>query len=119
MIRFTPDVIERVERGDEITATQIVEQQLRIEPIVVGADGTPDVAGLPNGATHILFHEEHSNMADLRQVSLKGSVSEGRFFEIHRSGSLASGSAGTFAQISQLRMMARSARSNRHKIRSW
>jgi hypothetical protein len=119
VIRFTPDVVEHVERGDEITATQIVEQQLRIEPIVVGSDGSPDVAGLPNGAAHILFHEEHRNMADLRQVSLRGSVSEGRFFETHRSGSLASGSAGTCAQVGQLRMMARSARNNKDRIRSW
>ena len=119
VIRITPDSIERVEGGDEITATQLVNGKLRIEPILVEADGTPAVADLHDGAAQILFHEEHEKMADLRQVSLRGSVSEGRFLEIHRSGSLAPSPTGACAQLGELRSMARSARRNRDKISSW
>jgi hypothetical protein len=119
VIRFAPDSVERIEGGDEITATQLVDGQLRIEPINVRDDGMPDVEDLLDGAAQILFHEEHANMSDLRQVSLRGSITEGRFIEIHRGGSLAPRATGTLAQIGELRSMARSARRNKEKIRSW
>lgn len=119
VIQFTPESIERFEGDDKITATQLVNGQLRIEPILVQADGTPIVTDLQDGTTQILFHEEHKNMADLRQLSLRGSVSNGRFHEINRSGSLDPSPAGVRAQIGELRSMARSARRNNDKISSW
>jgi hypothetical protein len=119
VVRFTPECIERVEGGDEITATQLVNGRLRIEPIHVEADGMPVVVDLNDGAVQILIHEEHENMADLRQASLRGSVSDGRFVEIHRSGSLAPGPTGIRSDIAELMSMARSAKRNREKIRSW
>ena len=119
VIRFLPEQVTPVGQGDSVTATQIVDGRLRIEPIALEPSGAPNVARLDDGCAHILVHQEHRKMADLRQLSIRGSVVSGRFEETARNGSLMPSPTGVSAQISQLRLLAASAKRNKALIRYW
>lgn len=119
VIRFLPEQVTRVGRGDSVTATQMVDSHLRVTPIALEPSGAPIATRLDDGPTHVLVHQEHRNMADLRQLSIRGSVVSGRFEETARNGSLMPGPTGMSSQISQLRSLASSAKRNKALIRSW
>ena len=119
VIQLRPDTVKLRSGSDRATATQLVGDALSIVPIIVDQNGQPLVEGLANGPTAVLIHEEHQAMADLRQLSLRGVVSEGAFVESRRTGSLERGRAGTVAQFCELQTMARDAKKNRETIRAW
>ena len=120
VIRFRPEAVESVDGGDAVTATRLTDDgRLRIDPVAVDASGAPDLRALPDGPVAVLFHEEHRDMADLRQLSVRGVVRGGGFVEDRRTGSMEPAPTGTVAQITQLRALARSAKRNRDTIRSW
>ncbi len=119
VIRFRPEVVELVDGGDSVTATQIVHERLRIRPLLVDDKGDLAVTSLAEGPANVLFHEEHGEMSDLRQQSRRGFVSRGVFVEERRTGSLSPGPTGTIAQLSELRALARSAKHNRPTIKEW
>ena len=119
VIRFRPDAAECV-GDDAVTATRLVDDgRLRIDPVDVDGAGAPVVTSMPDGPISMLFHEEHGDMADLRQVSVRGVVRAGGFVEQRRSGSMDPAPTGTVAQLGQLRSLARSAKRNRDTIRAW
>ena len=119
MIRFRPEQVTTVGQDDSVTAARIVDGHPQIAPIELEASGAPNVTQLDDGPTHVLVHREYRKMADLRQVSIRGSVVSGRFLETARNGSLTPSPTGVRAQISQLRSLASSAKRNRPVIRSW
>lgn len=119
VIRFRPETVESVGGSDRITATQLLDGRLRIHPISFGDSDVPEVADLNDGPVQLLVHEEYKHMADVRQLSIRGVIDQGRFVEVHRSGSMDPSPTGTIAQISQLRSLARLARRSREVINSW
>ena len=58
-------------------------------------------------------------MADLRQISIRGIVSDGKFVETGRSGTLEANSATPLSQVKQLKTMASLAKKNRDLVNSW
>ena len=119
IIRFKPDSIHEIAGGDSHTATQLVNGQLRISPINFLPDEAPDSSKLEEGDVQLLIHEEHDRMADLRQISIRGIVSDGEFVETGRSGSLEANSATPLSQVKQLKTMASLAKKNRDLVNSW
>ena len=71
------------------------------------------------GPACVLFHEEDDQMADLRQLALHGTVSDGVFRVERRAGCLAPGRPSTLGQLKALRLLARQARSKRPAFERW
>jgi hypothetical protein len=119
VIAFRPDHAEPVPGDDRVTATWPTADGIRIEPLTATPDELSGAATVTEGPIHILFHEEHDRMKDLRQLAIRGTVSAGRFVEESRRGSLDAGRATAWAQLRELRTLTRAARRNRERIRAW
>jgi hypothetical protein len=78
----------------------------------------PVPAGV-EGPACVLFHEEDDKMADLRQIALHGTVSDGVFRVERRVGSLTAASRSALGQLKTLRSLARQARGKRPVFERW
>jgi hypothetical protein len=102
--------------SDRITVT-LLDAGL---PRIVSLDPATDVLGdeIPvpaarTGAACLLVHDEDPGMADLRQLTLHGTVRDGTFRVERRSGSLVPTHPGPLDQLRSLRALGRAARKNR------
>ena len=94
----------------------------RVAPVVTDFDVDSDLFRLddvPDGPVVILVHQESEDMADLRQLSLIGSVRDGYCSVTSRVGSLAPRPSTSRAQLATIRSMAKRARANRDLIADW
>jgi hypothetical protein len=110
------------EGADRVTLTVISDGLPSIRTLDPSADAFADELPVPagvEGPACVLFHEEDERMADLRQLALHGTVSDGVFRVERRVGSLASGRPSTLGQLKALRSLARQARSKRPAFESW
>jgi hypothetical protein len=104
-----------VEGTDRVTLTFISDgpEILTLDPSADAfASEFPVPAGV-EGPACVLFHEEDDQMADLRQIALHGTVSDGVFRVERRVGSLAPASLSALGQLKTLRSLARQARRKR------
>jgi hypothetical protein len=85
---------------------------LAVDEIPVGAD-------TPEGPACLLVHDEDEDMADLRQLTLRGHVRGGVLHVGSRHGSLEPGGTSTLDQLRSLRRLRSAARANRPLIRTW
>jgi hypothetical protein len=95
-------------------------------PRMVALDPATDVSGddipvstAPEGAACLLVHDEDPRMADLRQLTLHGTIRDGIFRVHRRTGSLKPVHLGTLDQLRSLRTLGRAARENRPKLACW
>jgi hypothetical protein len=108
--------------ADRVTLTVISDGLPNIHTLDPSADAFADELPVPAGAEGpacVLFHEEDDEMADLRQLALHGTISDGVFRVERRVGSLASGHPSALGQLKTLRSLARQARSKRPAFERW
>jgi hypothetical protein len=123
LIDFEPATIEPAQGGDRVTVASLDhEGRLLITPLAAEVtEATDDIttSGVTDGPAVVLVHEEHDDMADLRQLALAGMVRRGVFTVSSRRGSLAPTPTGTRAQLPAIRSMAKLARANRGLVSDW
>lgn len=110
--------------SDRVTATIADVDGPRIVPLdqvdgisaaAVGA--TVKLGGdVPDGRVCVLVHEERDDFAELLQLTLSGTVTDGYLTVAQRTGTLEPSKAGMVAQLRQLRALGRSARQSRSDI---
>ena len=109
--------------SDRITVTFLGDAGLpRIVPLDPAADVSGDEIPVPaarDGAACLLVHDEDAGMADLRQLTLHGTVLDGTFRVQRRTGSLDPAHPGTLDQLRSLRALGRAARKNRPVLARW
>ena len=107
-----------------MTATVVDGQGPRILPLP-GADGIEGATvgsqvrlgpAVPDGVACVLVHDELHDFADLLQLTLTGTVTDGLLTVARRAGTLEPSRAGTVAQLRQLRALGRSARRSKAEI---
>ena len=123
VIALDPAVPRSTPGSDRVTLTTVDGDGFpRIDLLTGGVDldaGSLDVPGVDDGPAVLLVHEEHADMADLRQLTLTGEVRDGRFAVTGRRGSLAPGPTSVRAQVAVVRRMHRLARANRDRLSGW
>lgn len=108
--------------SDRITLTVIDGDGLRIVPLDPATDTSASEIPVPidiDGAACVLAHDEDPQMSDLRQLSLRGHIADGRFHVEHRNGSLSPTNPSTLDQLRTVRFLARQARQNRALFECW
>jgi hypothetical protein len=108
--------------ADRVTLTVISDGLPNIRTLDPSADALADELPVPadiEGPACVLFHEEDDQMADLRQLALHGTASDGMFRVERRAGSLAFGRPSALGQLKTLRLLARQARSKRPAFERW
>jgi len=111
-----------VEGADRVTLTVIGDGLPGILALDPSADPLADEFPVPagvEGPACVLFHQEDDQMADLRQLALHGTVSDGIFRVERRVGSLAPASPSALGQFKTLRSLARQARTKRAVFERW
>ena len=111
-----------VEGADRVTLTVTGDGLPSILTLDPSADALADELPVPTdvgGPACVLFHEEDDQMADLRQLALHGTVSDGVFRVERRAGSLAPTSRSSLGQLKTLRSLARQARRKRPVFERW
>jgi len=116
--------IEDVDGSDQATITTLIDGRPQIRPLRSGSvDASEKVIdigdGIPDGPAFVLLHDEDDDMAELRQVTIRGTVVDGRIHVERRSGSLEPSHPGTIAQLRSLRALSRAATANRSEIANW
>ena len=125
VIDLDPGDMAPVGGGDRVTITTVDAAGFpRVTPLAwpVDRDGDLDGIAVPeadDGPAVVLVHEEHDAMADLRQLTLVGSVRRGRFSVRDRRGSLDPSPTSVAAQVATVRTMRRLARANRDRLADW
>ena len=108
--------------SDRITVTFVDAGLPRIVPVDPGTDVSGDEISVPaarDGAACLLVHDEDADMADLRQLTLHGTVRDGTFRVERRTGSLEPAHPGTLDQLRSLRDLGRAARKNLPVLARW
>jgi hypothetical protein len=108
--------------SDRISVTFLEAGLPRIVPLDSATDVLGDeipVRAAPSGGACLLVHDEDPGMADLRQLTLHGTVRNGIFRVQRRTGSLDSAHPGTLDQFRSLRVLGRAARKNRPVLARW
>ncbi len=108
--------------SDRITVSFVDGGLPRIVPLEPATGVLGDEIPAPaarDGAACLLVHDEDPDMADLRQLTLHGTVSDGTFRVRRRSGSLEPAHPGTLDQLGSLRALGRAARGNRPVLAQW
>jgi hypothetical protein len=108
--------------ADRVTLTVIgdgLPSILSLDPSTDAFAGEFPVPADVEGPACVLFHEEDEQMADLRQLALHGTVSDGMFRVERRAGSLAPASPSALGQLKMLRSLARQARRKRAVFKRW
>lgn len=120
-VTFTDPVLEHAVGSDRATITTLADGRPRVRPLAsVDPDGDViDVGDVADGPASVLVHDEDDDMTELRQLVLRGSVTDGRFHVVRRSGTLEPTDAGTWDQVRSLRALARAARANRQELEHW
>jgi len=122
VITLRSPVVETVRGADTTTITSLVDGKPCVRPTEVDdpAASVIDVgAGIADGPACLLVHDEDDDMAELRQLTVRGTVADGHLHVQHRSGSLEPTNPGTLAQLRSLRSLGRAAAANRTEIASW
>jgi hypothetical protein len=112
-------------RGDDqVTVTVVDGDGPAIIP-VLGAAGLEDATAgtrvwlgddVPDGRACVLLHDELDDFAELLQLKLTGTVTDGTLTVARRTGTLEPSGAGTADQLRQLLALGRSARRSRARI---
>jgi hypothetical protein len=108
--------------ADRVTVTVLDGGLPRIVPLDPATDVSGDEIPVPfrhEGAACLLVHDEEPDMADLRQLTLRGAVRDGIFRVERRTGSLDPSHPGTLGQLRMLRDLGRAARGNRPVLGRW
>jgi hypothetical protein len=108
--------------SDRITVTVLDAGLPRIVPLDPAADVSGNEIPVPavgDGAACLLVHDEDPGMADLRQLTLHGTVRDGTFRVQRRTRSLDPAHPGTLDQLRSLRALGRAARQNRPVLARW
>jgi len=108
--------------SDRITVTFLDGGLPAIVPLDPATDVSADEIPVPfarDGAACLLVHDEDPGMADLRQLTLHGTVLDGIFRAKRRTGSLEPADQGTLHQLRSLRALGRAARRNRPVLARW
>jgi hypothetical protein len=108
--------------SDRITVSFLNAGLPRIVPLDPGTDVSEDqieVPGVPDGAACLLAHDEDARLAELRQLTLHGTVRDSVFRVERRTGSLEPTHPGTLDQLRSLRTLGRAARKNRPILARW
>ena len=112
----------RAPGSDRVTVTFLDGEFPRIVPLDPATDTTRDEIPVPvrhEGAACLLVHDEDPRMADLRQLTLHGTIGDGTFRVQRRTGSLQPVHLGTLDQLRSLRALGRAARENRSSLACW
>jgi hypothetical protein len=107
---------------DRVTLTVVVDglpSILALDPSADACAGELPVPAGVEGPACVLFHEEDDQMADLRQLTLHGTISDGVFHVERRVGSLAPGRPSALGELKTLRSLARQARRKRPVFERW
>lgn len=110
-----------VDGSDRTTVTVVRDGIPWITPVAEPAADAPEVP-VPTsleGPADLLVHEEHDDMAELRQLHLRGEIAGGRLVVRDRQGSLEPGPTGTVAQLRKLRALGRAARAGAPRLAGW
>jgi hypothetical protein len=108
--------------SDRVTVTFLDGEFPRIVPLDPATDVSGDEIPVPirhQGAACLLVHDEEPDMADLRQLTLRGAVRDGIFRAERRTGSLDPSRPSTLGQLRTLRALGRAARKNRPVLARW
>ena len=108
--------------SDRITVTFLDAGMPGIVPLDPATDVSADEIAVPaarDGAACLLVHDEDPGLADLRQLTLHGIVSDGTFHVQRRTGSLDPAHPGPLDQLRSLRTLGRAARKNRPVLARW
>jgi hypothetical protein len=109
--------------GDRITVTgHDADGSAAIVPVDPDTDVSADEIPVPlrhDGAACLLVHDEDPDMADLRQLTLHGTVRDGIFRVERRTGSLDRTRQSTLGQLRDLRALGRAAREHRPVYARW
>jgi hypothetical protein len=108
--------------SDRITITVLDGGLPRIAPLDPATDVSADEIAVPaarDGAACLLVHDEDPGLADLRQLTVHGTVREGTFRVQRRAGSLDPVHPGTLDQLRSLLALGRAARKNRPVLAGW
>ena len=108
--------------SDRITVSFLDGGLPRIVPLDPATDVSGDeipVPAVPDGAACLLVHDEDPGLADLRQLTLHGTIRDGTFRAQRRTGSLDPVHPGTLDQLRSLRALGRAARKNRPALARW
>lgn len=108
--------------SDRVTVSLLDGKLPRIVPLDPATDVTADEIPVPaahDGAACLLVHDEAADMADLRQLTLHGTVRDGIFRVQRCTGSLDPAHPGTLGQLRSLRELGRAARKNRPVLARW
>jgi hypothetical protein len=108
--------------SDRITVAFLDGGLPRIVPLDPAADVAADEIPVPiphDGAACLLVHDEDPGLADLRQLTLHGTIRDGILRVQRRTGSLDPTHPGTLDQLRSLRGLGRAARRNRPVLARW
>lgn len=108
--------------SDRITVSFVDGGLPRIVPVDPATDVSGDEISVPDfrdGAACLLVHDEDAGLADLRQLTLHGTVRDGTFRVQRRIGSLDPAQPGTLDQLRSLRELGRAARKSRPVLARW
>jgi hypothetical protein len=127
IIFIRPTAVADQHCGDEATLTTIDGHgQLRTWNLPRPpdlADPTADRLAVPadvaDGPALLLVHEEDAAMRDLRQLGIRGTVSDGELVVSRRRGSLTPSPTRAVEELASLRRLAAKARANRARLADW
>ena len=120
---FDDPTISRVQSGDAVTVTTVVDGSPRVHPL----DDTLDTSGsevllgaeVSDGPACLLVHRETEGMTELLQMTLRGHVVGGVMTVASRHGSLEAQNPGLIDQLKSLRALGKLARANREYLDRW
>ncbi len=122
VITFDNARFEDVAGSDGTTVTTLENGRPRIRPlhrVALNGDVVDVANDIPDGPAILLAHDEDDDMAELRQLALRGTVVGGRLHVDRRSGSLNPTHPAALDQLRALRAMGRAASANRSQIENW
>jgi hypothetical protein len=107
---------------DRITITSLDGGLPRIVPLDPATDVLGEEIRVPvrgDGPACLLVHDEDPGLADLRQLTLHGTIGDGTFTTERRTGSLDRSHPSTLDELRTLRALGRAARKNRPALTRW
>lgn len=97
--------------GTGVAIRPLIDLAIDTDTAEAGSDVEVGPA-VPDGPACVLVHEETAGMAELLQLTLRGSVSSGVLHVESRHGTLEAQHPGTMAQLQSLRELGKKARAN-------
>lgn len=122
VVTLTEARVDHVGGSDRTTITTLVDGHPRIRPLasVDVTNAVLDIGdGIPDGPACVLVHDEDDDMAEPRQMTVRGNVAAGRLHVDQRTGSLEPTHPGPLSQLRSLRALGRAAAANRTEIATW